>query len=97
MAKVCAICGKKPIVGNKVQPVAHANLQSGKAKREGGVGKKTTGITKVWKQPNLQRVKVFSGGHARAARVCTSCPGRDLWQKYVQSLGPNYQRVNKRS
>ena len=66
MAKVCAICGKKPIVGNQV-------VQSGKAKREGGVGKKTTGITKVWKQPNLQRVKVFSGGHARRARVCTSC------------------------
>ena len=66
MAKVCAICGKKPIVGNQV-------VQSGKAKREGGVGKKTTGITKVWKQPNLQRVKVFSGGHARAVRVCTSC------------------------
>ena len=73
MAKVCAICGKKPIVGNKV-------VQSGKAKREGGVGKKTTGITKTWKFPNLQRVKVFSGGHARAARVCTSCirAGRTL-------------------
>ena len=39
MAKVCAICGKHPVVGNKV-------VQSGKAKREGGVGKKTTGITK---------------------------------------------------
>lgn len=66
MAKVCAICGKKPVVGNKV-------VQSGKAKREGGVGKKTTGITKTWKLPNLQRVKVLTGGGSRAARVCTSC------------------------
>ncbi len=73
MAKVCAICGKHPIVGNKV-------MQSGKAKREGGVGKKTTGITKNWKLPNLQRVKVFAGSHARTARVCTSCirSGRTL-------------------
>lgn len=66
MAKVCAICGKKPVVGNKV-------VQSGKAKREGGVGKKTTGITKTWKMPNLQRVKMHTGSSARAARVCTSC------------------------
>ena len=66
MAKVCSICGKHPITGNKV-------VQSGKAKREGGVGKKTTGITKVWKLPNLQRVKLHTGGNARTARVCTSC------------------------
>ena len=66
MAKVCTICGKKPVVRNKL-------VQSGKAKREGGVGRKTTGITKVWKMPNLQRVKVSTGGNARAARVCTSC------------------------
>jgi large subunit ribosomal protein L28 len=66
MAKVCAICGKKPVVGNKV-------VQSGKAKREGGVGKKTTGITKTWKLPNLQRVKMHTGSGARGARVCTSC------------------------
>ena len=66
MAKVCSICGKHPITGNKV-------VQSGKAKREGGVGKKTTGITKVWKLPNLQRVKLHTVGNSRTARVCTSC------------------------
>ena len=66
MAKVCAICGKRPIVRNRL-------VQSGKAKREGGVGKKTTGITKTWKYPNLQRVKVWRGGHTRRVRACTSC------------------------
>lgn len=66
MAKVCEICGKGPIVRNDV-------VQSGKAKREGGVGKNTTGITKKWKYPNLQRVRVWRGDHAQRMRVCTSC------------------------
>lgn len=66
MAKVCEVCGKKPMIGNKV-------VQSGKAKREGGVGKKTTGITKTWKLPNLQRVKQYVSGNARTVRACTSC------------------------
>ena len=66
MAKVCSICGKGPIVRNKL-------VQSGKHKREGGVGRKTTGITKTWKYPNLQKVKVWREGHARSMRVCTSC------------------------
>ena len=66
MAKVCGICGKGPIVRNKL-------VQSGKAKREGGVGRKTTGLTKTWKYPNLQKVKVWRNGNAQAMRVCTSC------------------------
>ncbi len=73
MAKVCEICGKKPIMGRDV-------VQSGKAKREGGVGRKTTGITKKWKLPNLQRVKVHRSGNAHTIRACTSCirAGRTL-------------------
>ncbi len=66
MAKVCAICGKGPIVRNQL-------VQVGKAKRQGGVGRKTTGITKTWKYPNLQKVKVWRSGQAQAMRVCTSC------------------------
>jgi len=66
MAKVCTICGKGPIVRNQL-------VQSGKAKAKGGVGRKTTGITKTWKMPNLQRVKVWRGGKAQTQRVCTSC------------------------
>lgn len=66
MAKVCGICGKGPIVRNQL-------VQTGKAKRKGGVGRRTTGITKTWKYPNLQKVKVWREGHAKAMRVCTSC------------------------
>ncbi len=66
MAKVCELCGKKPVVGNQV-------TRSGKAKREGGVGKKTTGITKTWRFPNLQKVKLFRSGNAHTIRACTSC------------------------
>lgn len=66
MAKVCEICGKGPIVRNKL-------VQTGKAKRKGGVGRRTTGITKSWKYPNLQSVKVWRNGHAKSMRVCTSC------------------------
>ncbi|MDQ3398312.1 MAG: 50S ribosomal protein L28 [Deinococcota bacterium] len=66
MAKVCEICGKKPIVLKDV-------VRSGRAKREGGVGKHTTGITKKWKLPNLQRVAVRQGDNKKSMRVCTSC------------------------
>lgn len=66
MAKVCEICGKKPIVLNNV-------VRSGKAKREGGVGKNTTGISKTWKLPNLQKVSIQQGSNRKSMRVCTSC------------------------
>jgi large subunit ribosomal protein L28 len=66
MAKVCELCGKRPIVLKDV-------VRSGKAKRLGGVGKNTTGIKKTWKYPNLQRVKVWRSGHGATQRVCTSC------------------------
>jgi large subunit ribosomal protein L28 len=66
MAKVCSICGKGPIVRNLL-------VQTGKAKRQGGVGRNTTGKTKTWKYPNLQRTKVYQNGQARTMRVCTNC------------------------
>ena len=47
----CEISGKKPIVGNSI-------ARRGLAKKSGGVGKKTTGITRRRFFPNLQRVKV---------------------------------------
>jgi large subunit ribosomal protein L28 len=66
MAKVCEICGKGPIVRNQL-------VQSGKGKKQGGVGRKTTGKTKTWKYPNLQKVKVWVSGNAQTKRVCTAC------------------------
>jgi large subunit ribosomal protein L28 len=55
MAKSCAVTGKSSIVINTV-------TRRGKAKREGGVGKKTTGISKVRKYANLQKKVVLVDG-----------------------------------
>ncbi len=55
MAKTCAVTGKNSIVINTVS-------RRGKAKKDGGVGKKTTGISKVRKYANLQKKAVMVNG-----------------------------------
>jgi large subunit ribosomal protein L28 len=55
MAKTCVVRGVSSIVVNTVQ-------RRGKAKAEGGVGKKTTGISKVRKYANLQKKTVLVDG-----------------------------------
>ena len=67
MAKHCEICGKAPVLGNRV-------TTRGKAKYLGGVGTKVTGIARRKFKPNLQRVRVTSpGGANTTVRVCTQC------------------------
>lgn len=67
LMKTCEICGKKPLVGNKI-------ARRGMAKAKGGVGKKTTGITRRRFLPNLQKIKVIlPNGTVRRIKVCTSC------------------------
>jgi len=66
MARVCEICGKTLSFGNQV-------ARRGKAKYLGGVGKKTTGITKRKFLPNLQRVRALVDGSPKRLRVCTRC------------------------
>ena len=51
MAKHCEICGKAPVLGNRV-------TIRGKAKYLGGVGTKVTGISRRQFKPNLQRLRV---------------------------------------
>jgi len=64
MAWVCEYSGKKPRVGHRV-------VRRGKAKREGGVGKKVTGITKRRWKPNLQKIRIIDeNGRVRRVRVC---------------------------
>ncbi len=63
----CAICDKKPIVGRSI-------ARRGLPKKTGGVGLKTTGITRRRFFPNLQRIKVrFLNGTVRRVWVCASC------------------------
>lgn len=64
--RVCEICGKKPITGNSL-------ARKGLAKKQGGVGIKTTGITRRRFLPNLQKIKCNVNGHVKTRKVCTSC------------------------
>ena len=67
MSRQCDMCGKKPVVGNQI-------THRGRAKYLGGVGVKTTGISKRKFVPNLQKVRVqTANGTVRRATVCTQC------------------------
>lgn len=67
MARVCEVCGKGPLVGNRIET-------RGKAKYLGGVGTKVTGISRRKFRPNLQNVKVTTAnGTNKSMRICTSC------------------------
>jgi len=58
MARECFFLGKKTRSGRSI-------ARRGKAKYLGGVGKKTTGITKRKFKPNIQKVRALVDG-----RVC---------------------------
>ena len=62
MGQQCAITGKKPVLGNK-------KTYRGKAKYLGGVGKKTTGISRRKFKPNLQKVRIEIDGVVQRAWV----------------------------
>ena len=66
MAKKCEICGKKKIVGNSI-------TRRGLSKKKGGVGLKTTGITRRRFLPNLQTKKVLLDGKIKKVLICTKC------------------------
>lgn len=67
MGMQCAVCGKKPVVGNQ-------KTYRGKAKYLGGVGRKITGTTKRIFYPNLQSIQVVgTDGKVGRKRVCTQC------------------------
>jgi len=66
MTMECAVCGKKPVLGNHY-------ARRGKAKYLGGIGRKVTGITKRRFHPNLQRIQCEIDGVVQRKRVCVSC------------------------
>jgi large subunit ribosomal protein L28 len=67
MGKECDSCGKKPMFGNQY-------ARRGLAKYKGGVGIKTTGVSRRKFIPNLQNVRVEErNGTVRRSRVCTKC------------------------
>ena len=66
MGMQCAICGKKPALGNQM-------ARRGKAKYLGGVGRKVTGTSRRTFRPNLQRIQVNLNGVVKRIRVCVQC------------------------
>lgn len=55
MSRVCKFTGKKTRVGNQI-------ARKGKAKYLGGVGRKTTGISRRKFKPNVQKVRAVIDG-----------------------------------
>ena len=66
MSRVCEICGKHTMFGRSI-------ARRGLAKAKGGVGKKTTGITRRTFKPNVQKIRTIENGRVRRRRVCTAC------------------------
>ncbi len=66
MGMQCAVCGKKPVLGNHY-------ARRGKAKYLGGVGRKVTGISRRTFRPNLQNIQIEVDGAVRQERVCVQC------------------------
>ncbi|MFH1422894.1 MAG: 50S ribosomal protein L28 [Planctomycetota bacterium] len=66
MSRVCEICGKRTHTGNNV-------TRRGLAKHKGGVGIKTTSITKRKFKPNIQKLKMVVNGTVKRIKVCTQC------------------------
>lgn len=62
MPRVCYFTGKKTRTGRSI-------ARRGKAKYLGGVGKKTTGITKRKFKPNIQRVRAVVEGKVCRIKV----------------------------
>ena len=67
MGMQCAICGRKPVLGNQYS-------RRGKAKYLGGVGRKVTGISRRTFRPNLQNIQITTAnGTVVTERVCVRC------------------------
>jgi len=65
MSRVCYFTGKKPRMGKRI-------TTRGIAKKSGGIGLKTTGITRRRFLPNLQTVKIIENGTVKRVRVTAS-------------------------
>ncbi|NLL84438.1 MAG: 50S ribosomal protein L28 [Lentisphaerae bacterium] len=66
MAKVCEVCGKRPMTGNRI-------VRRGLAKAKGGIGLHTTSVTKRRFMPNLRQVRVKDGPNSRRIKICAAC------------------------
>jgi len=66
MSKICQICDKGPVSGNKYK-------RRGMIRRKGGAGSKIVGKTLRRFEPNLQRIKISLNGIVKRVYVCVKC------------------------
>lgn len=62
MARVCYFTGKRTVAGRSI-------ARRGKAKYLGGVGRKTTGISKRTFKPNVQKMRALVDGKVVRVRI----------------------------
>lgn len=77
MAAKCYYTGKQGRLGNQI-------ARRGKAKYLGGVGVKTTGITRRKFKPNLQKVRALIDGKVVRITVSTQALRMGLVQKPIK-------------
>ncbi len=76
MSRVCEICGKKGSFGNKI-------ARRGLAKKKGGIGLKTTGVSRRMFKPNIQKVRAIVNGQIKRVKVCISCLRSKITKPYI--------------
>ncbi len=89
MSRVCFFTGKKTRAGNSI-------ARRGKAKYLGGVGRKTTGITKRKFKANIQRVRAVVDGKICRIKVSAKAirmglvvkPTKRNWKPEEQAAAP---------
>ncbi len=82
MARECFFTGKKTKFGNTVS-------RRGKAKYLGGVGRKTTGISRRKFKPNIQKVRAVIDGKIVRVRVSAKAIRMGLIVKPVKRERPS--------
>jgi large subunit ribosomal protein L28 len=88
MSRVCYFTGKKTRAGRSI-------ARKGKAKYLGGVGRKTTGVTKRKFKPNIQRVRAVLDGKVCRIRISAKAirmgflekPKKRQWKPTTASEG----------
>ena len=83
MSRVCFFTGRKTSAGRSI-------ARRGRAKHLGGVGKKTTGISKRQFKPNIQKVRAVINGSVCRIKVSAKAIRMGLVQKPVKR---NYTAV----
>ena len=88
MSRVCYFTGRRTVAGRSI-------ARRGKAKCKGGVGKKTTGITKRKFKPNIQRVRAVIDGRLVRVKVSAKAMRMGLITKPLKRTYKPAQKAAK--